>query len=69
MLLIADVPSNKNIVDDIPNINIGIVKGKTNKITITLDFFAPKTNADPIIPIQENDSVPNNKLKLIDVMR
>ena len=59
------MPCNENIVVEIPNINIGIARGRTNKITITLDFFAPSTKADPITPINENDKVPIVKLKHI----
>ena len=51
------MPCKENIVEEIPNIKTGIVRGKTSKMIITLDFFVPKTNAEPIIPIKENDSV------------
>ena len=63
------MPCKENIVEEIPNIKTGIVRGKTSKMIITLDFFVPKTNAEPIIPIKENDSVPKNKLKLIIPIR
>lgn len=63
------MPCKDKIVEEIPNINTGIVKGKINNMTITLDFFVPRTNAEPIIPIKENDSVPKNKLKLIIPIR
>ena len=33
--------------------------------TIKFDFFAPKTKAEPITPINENDNVPIVKLKHI----
>ena len=63
------MPCKENIVEEIPNIKTGIVRGKTSKMIIILDFFVPKTNAEPIIPIKENDSVPKNKLKLIIPIR
>ena len=58
-------PSKQKRVDEIPKINIGIVNGIIINITITFDFFAPKTKAAPIIPMSENDNVPRNKLKQI----
>ena len=52
-------------VVDIPKINIGIVKGIINNITIKFDFFAPKTNPAPSIPIKEKEIVPIIKLRQI----
>ena len=47
-----------------PKIKIGKVSGKTSKMIIELVFWAPRTKAAPIIPINVKDIVPRVKLKI-----